>query len=389
MHRPDDRTPERGAPRICMPMWRGFRKNAYRCGLYEAQDVLTEVDDVDLIPIEPAWAAKIDEYWLRTPLYHDRFSMLISLNPGLKKVRLSRDYDLFVSVCATLWDLPYINAIQGWKDRCKTSICWLDELWVSDIPSHKYWLPALQQFDYLFIGYKGTVPALARAVDRPCFWLPGGVDALRFSPPTDPPARSIDIYSIGRKHAGIHQEMLNAARRGEIFYLHDTHLGGGMIAVSDDRQHRDLFANVAKRSRYFVVAPAKVDQGDYTQGQVEVGFRYFEGAAAGTVMIGEAPACDAYRELFGWPEAVVPMKSDGSDAMAILHELSSEPERTSAISRRNSREALLHHDWLYRWSEMFRIAGIQPSPRKAARERRLRSLAGIPAGADQPEAEAA
>ena len=369
-----------------MPTWRHFRKNAYRCGLYEAQDVLSEIDDVDLIPIEPAWAAKLDEYWLRTPLYHDRFSKLILLNPGLKKVRLSKEYDLFVAVCATFWGLPYINAVQGWKDHCKTNICWLDELWVSDIPSHKYWLPALRQFDYVFVGYRSTVLALSRAVDRPCFWLPGGVDALRFSPPSDPPDRGIDVYSIGRRHDAIHQEMLNAAKRGEIFYLHDSHLGGGMIPVSDHREHRDLFANLAKRSRYFVVAPAKMDQDDYTQGQVEVGFRYFEGAAAGTVMIGEAPHCDAYRELFGWPDAVIQIDPDGSDAMAVLHELSSEPERTAAISRRNIREALLRHDWLYRWSEMFRIADVQPSPRKAARERHLTSLAGLPAGANSSDA---
>lgn len=366
-----------------MPTWRHFKRNAYRCGLYEAQDVLSEIDDVDLIPLEPAWAAWVDEYWLRTPLYHDRFSKLILANPGLKKVRLSKDYELFIAVCATFWDLPNINAIERWKDHCKTSICWLDELWVSDIPSYKHWLPALRQFDYVFVGYRDTVPALSRTADLPCFWLPGGVDALRFSPLSDPATRAVDVYSIGRRHEGIHHEMLNAAKRGEIFYLHDTHEGGGMIGVSDHRQHRDLFANIAKRSRYFVVAAAKMDLNDYAQGQVEVGFRYFEGAAAGTVMIGEAPDCDAYRELFGGPEAVIQIEPDGSDAMAVLQELSSEPERTAAISRRNTREALLRHDWLHRWSEMFRIVGIESSPRKALREQRLLQLADLSESADQ------
>jgi hypothetical protein len=365
-----------------MPTWRHFRQNAYRCGLYEAQDVLSEIDDVDLIRLEPAWAVWLDEYWLRTPLYYDRFGKLISANPGLKKARLSKDYDLFIAVCATFWDLPYINAIKGWKDHCKTSVCWLDELWVSDIPNYKYWLPALKQFDYVFVGYRDTVRALSRAADHPCFWLPGAVDALRFSPLHDPSARAIDVYSIGRRHEGIHREMLNAAKRGEIFYLHDTHVGGGMISVSDHRQHRDVFASIAKRSRYFMVAAAKMDQNDY-KSQVEVGFRYFEGAAAGTVMIGEAPDCDAYKELFGWPEAVIQIAPDGSDAMAVLHELASEPERTAAIGRRNTREALLRHDWLHRWSEMFRIVGIQPSPREAFREQRLTHLADLCASADQ------
>jgi Glycosyl transferases group 1 len=363
------------SPRICMPTWRNFRKNAYRCGLYEAQDVLAETNDVDLICIERTWGARLNEYWLRTPLYHDVSSKLILANPGLRRVRLSKDYDLFIAVCATFWDLPYINAIQRWRDHCKISVCWIDELWASDIPDYKYWLPALRQFDYVFVGLRGTVSPLSHATNRPCFWLPGGVDALRFHPFSGPATRAIDVYSIGRRYEGIHREMLKAAQRGEIFYVHDSHVGGGMTEVYDYRQHRELFANIAKRSRYFVVAAAKMDQTNYRQGQVEVGYRYYEGAAAGAVMIGDALDCDAYRELIGWPEAVIQMQPDGSDTMAVLNELSSDPERVAAISRRNTKEALLRHDWVHRWNEMFRLVGIEPSPRQAAREQRLRHLA--------------
>jgi len=360
-----------------MPTWRNFTKNVYRSGLYEAQDVLVEIDDVDLIRLDVTWGAWVNEYWLRTPLYHDVSSKLIFANPGLRRVQLSKDYDVFIAVCATFWDLPYINAIERWRDHCKIGVCWIDELWVSNIPDYKYWLPALGQFDYVFVGYRGTVSALSHAANRTCFWLPGGVDALRFSPFSHPAARVVDVYSIGRRYEGIHHEMLKAAERGEMFYLHDTFVGGGLIEVYDYRQHRELFANTAKRSRCFVVATAKMDQVDYTQGQVEVGYRYYEGAAAGTVMIGEAPDCDAYRELFGWPEAVIPIQPDGSDTMAVLSELGSNPERRAAISRRNTKEALLRHDWIHRWNEMFRIAGIEPSPRKAAREQRLKELADL------------
>lgn len=118
-----------------------------------------------------------------------------------------------------------------------------------------------------------------------------------------------------------------------------------------------------------------------TRGQVEVGARYYEGAAAGTVMIGEAADCEAYRDLFGWPEAVIQICPDGSDLTAVLHDLDSDPERIAAISRRNAKEALLRHDWAYRWNQMFRIAGIEPSPRMATRERRLKDMADFVAPA--------
>ena len=367
-----------------MPTWRNFIKNAYQCGLYEAQDVLVEIDDVDLIHLDiTTWGARLGEYWLRRPLYHDVSSKLIFANPGMRRVQLSKDYDVFIAVCATLWDLPYINAIERWRDHCKIGVCWIDELWVPDVAHYRYWLPALKQFDYVFLGMRSTISALSRAADRACFWLPGGIDALRFSPFSDAAARPVDVYSIGRRYEGIHREMLNAADRGQIFYVHDTYVGGGMTEVYDYRQHREMFANMAKRSRYFVVAAAKMDQINSTKGQVELGYRYFEGAAAGTVMIGDVPDCEAYRELFGWPEAVIRIQPDGSDTMAILSELGSNPERMAAIRRQNTTGAVLRHDWLYRWKEMFRIAGIEPSPRGAVREQRLKDLADLSTSANQ------
>ena len=345
--------------------------------------MLVEIDEVDLIPIDRAWGAWLDEYWLRTPLYHDVFSKLIFANPGMRKIRLNKSYDLFIAVCATLWDLPYINAIERWKDHCKVSVCWLDELWLSEIQDYKYWLPALRQFDYVFVGYRGTVSALSRAAKQTCFWLPGGVDTLRFRPSSDPTHRAVDVYSIGRRYDGIHHELLTAAERGDIFYVYDSQVGGGLTEVYDHRQHRELLANIAKRSRYFVVATAKMDQPDHRQGQIEVGYRYYEGAAAGAVLIGDLPDCDAYRELLGWPEAVIRIRPDGSDTMAVLNELRSNPERVAAISTRNTREALLRHDWSHRWTEMFRIVGFDPSPRKAARDQRLKHLADLFANTDQ------
>jgi len=367
--------------RICMPTWRNFARRTWRCGFYEAEDVLLEIDDVDLIPLDMAWGARIDEYWLRTPLYYDVSRKFIFANPGLKKIRLNRTYDVFVAALKTLWDLPYINAIEQWRDYCNVSICWIDELWVSSIADYKYWLHALSQFDYVFVGLHGTASALSQAIGQPCHWLPGGVDALRFSPFPDPPPRVIDVYSIGRRYDGIHSKLLTEAGKSHFFYVHDTHANIANTDVCDYGQHRNMFANFAKRSRFFVVAAAKMDSPEEVQGQVEIGHRYFEGAAAGTIMIGDAPDCESYRELFGWPEAVLRVHPDGSNIRTVLAEAGSDPERMAAISRRNTREALLRHDWVYRWNEMFRVAGIQPSPHKEARERLLIEMADLAASA--------
>lgn len=363
-------------PRIVIPTARNFTRRFFQCGFYEAQDVLREVDDVELVALKPGPGFAFKESWQRRLIFKDVSRKLAFANPGLGKVRLTGEYDLFVAHCQTWWDLLYVNAIEGWKDQCKTSVCWIDELWASAIPRYKYLLHALKRFDHVFVGYSDTVAPLSRAIGRSCHWLPGGVDALRFSPYPNPPARVVDVYSIGRRWEGIHRELLSAADRRDMFYVYDT-FPTVFTEVYDHRQHRDFYANAAKRSRCFMVAPGKMDLPEETRGQVVIGYRYYEGAAAGAVMIGEPPNCEEFRNMFAWPDAVIKIKPDGSDVLDILARLRAEPERFSTISRRNAAEALLRHDWSYRWKQIFDVAGIQPSPGMLERERHLKALASV------------
>lgn len=379
MRRVADAPRQTWKPRICMPSGRNFKKKAWLCGHYEAQDVLAEVGDVDLICLEPGRGYEFRELWQRRLMYRDISRKVVFANPGLQKVRLTREYDLFVARCQTYKDLLDVNAIEGWKDHCRTSVCWIDEMWAALIPEQRYWLHALSQFDHLFVGFSGTVAPLSKAIGRPCRYLPGAVDTLRFAPYPDPPARVVDVYSIGRRWEGIHQALLEATRHSGIFYIHDT-FAGSQVDPYDHRQHRDHFANLAKRSRYFMVAPGKFDCLDETRGQVEIGHRYFEGVSAGTVMIGQAPNCEAFGEMFPWRDAVIEIQPDGSDVIEVLARLSSEPERVSAIGRKNTAHALLYHDWVYRWKEILQAAGMEPSPGMAAREHRLKELAQLADG---------
>lgn len=361
-------------PRICLPTGRLFSRMAFQCGHLEAQDVLADCDDVDLIYLEaePGFSRKLQ--WLRRLMYRDVTRRLAFANPGIKRVKLDRDYDLLIVMCQGYWEFLYVNAIDGWRDHCKTAICWIDELYAADLPRFKYWLPSLQRFDHVVVGMHGTRVPLAEAIGQRCHYVPGGVDALRFTPYPEPPHRVIDVYSVGRRLEGPHQTLVKLAARDSLFYVYDTLQTGGSQAP-DHREHRELYANAAKRSRFFMVAPGKVDAPEQTRGQSEVGFRYYEGAAAGAVMIGQAPDSEAFREMFDWPDAVVPVSPDGSDLEPVLSELSHQPERIDAISRRNAEGALRRHDWSDRWSRILRIAGLPPGPRMDARTKTLQTLA--------------
>jgi hypothetical protein len=342
--------------------------------LYEAQDVLLGCDDVDVIHLEASKGFVFGEKVLTRLVHRDVSRSLISLNPGLRSVRLTRYYDLFMVVCPFLRDVWYANAVQGWRDQCKTSVCWIDELWSDQVPQLHYWLPILNRFDYVILGIGGSARTLADAIGRPCYELQGGVDAIRFTPYPNPPARVIDVYSMGRRLEAIHRRLLEQAANGT-FYLYDTLDKAADRETPDYGQHRDLYANLAKRSRFFIVKPANSPEN--TQGQVALGFRYFEGSAAGAVLVGQAPDCEAFRRHFDWPEAIINLEPDGSDAIEVISRLSAEPDRFRQISRRNASEALRRHDWVYRWKEILGIAGLQPTAAMLAREKRLAELARL------------
>jgi hypothetical protein len=267
-----------------------------------------------------------------------------------------------------------VNAIEGWKNHCGISVCWIDEMWAAEIPLFKYWLHWLSQFDYVFVGMPGTAAPLSTVIDRKCRWLPGAVDCLRFTPGPKPPARVVDIYSIGRRWDGIHRALVNAAACSEIFYVYDT-FPAAESQPFNHRQHREMLASVTKRSRFFMVAPPKMDVPQETQGQSGIGYRYYEGAAAGAVMTGQAPDCEEFSQMFPWPDVVVPLRPDGSDVLSTLTRLSRDRERILAIGKRNAGEALLRHDWAHRWNELFRAIGMEPSPRMLARETRMKAMA--------------
>jgi len=360
--------------RICMFTTSNYKRKGFLCAQYEAQDVLFDVDNVDLIRLEPGAGHQFRERIFTRIVWHDFTEKLVFLNIGFQPIHLSKEYELFIAVCGSWQDLLHINAIKNWKDKCRKSICWIDELWSADLPLSKSWLPAFKKFDHVVIGLKGSVHAVTDAIGRQCHFVPAGVDAIRFTPYPKPPPRVIDVYNIGRRWEGIHETLRNLAASNNIFYVYDT-FDGSMAETFDHRQHREAYANFAKRSRYFIVFPAKMNKPETTLGQMEIGYRYFEGSAAGAVMIGQAPDCESFRTMFDWPDSVIEIQPDGSDVEVVLSGLESNPERLREISRRNAIEALLRHDWVYRWKQILGIAGLKPSPSMGERERHLKKLA--------------
>jgi hypothetical protein len=351
-----------------------FLKRLFQAGFKEAQDVLAESAAVSMVPFQADGSLQAKEHVYWKLLYRDFTKRLIFMNPGLDVIEPARDCECLIHMCSTIYEIPYINALKSWRKRFKKTICWLDELWANRIPQYHSWLHILREFDYVFIGMKGTVRSLSDFLGKQCYYLPGGVDCLRFAPYPTSPERIVDIYSVGRRVETIHTSLVNLSSCENLFYLHDTAQNGDS-EVADHVEHRRLYGNIAKRSRLFTVAPGKFDSRDETHGQVEVGFRYFEGAAAGAIMIGHAPPCEHFHELFDWNDPVIELSHDASSIRNTVRNLLANGEQCSEMSKQNTLHSLLRHDWVFRWKEIFRIAQMEPTNAMRARESQLKELA--------------
>jgi Glycosyl transferases group 1 len=361
------------SPRVLMPSVRQINTHAAWCSLYDFEDVVRAVDDVQLLELEPGTLFTPRHRLARSVAWHGHHPAFTRMNPGLKPVVVDRDYDLFAFVCMNVWDLFYLNAIRGWQSRCRTKVCYLGEFYSGQENQYGHLLRMLQGFDHVFLPLSSSAPALDRAMRKPCHYLPFAADVLRFTPLPNARRRVIDVLSIGRRSAPVHESLLRLAAKRDLFYMYDT-LPSAMMRPTNATQHRDMLANCAKRSRFFVVNEAKMGSNE-KQGHSEVGARYFEGTAAGAVLLGRAPTVQAYRESFPWPDSVINVRDDGSDVECVLDGLADKSEYLERASLRNAVHALRHHDWGHRWQYMLQLAGIAPRQALTQRLNALESLA--------------
>jgi hypothetical protein len=357
-------------PRVLIFSLRNIYGTAhFRCPHFEFEDIICEIDSADLL------APKLDPSSARASFATRLgFHAPVALNPGIQRISPKKRYDILFTICGHPQDLIMFNAVSNLKDSCAISVCLLDELWVREIPLRRHFLRLLAKFDVVMLYYSQTVKPLSEAIGRRCVFMSPGVDAISFCPYPNPPKRVVDVLSIGRRSQITHQKLLKLVQQDGIFYLHDSIAG---IQNLNSKEHRALFANCAKRTRYFIVNPGLIDQPEKRGNQIEIGNRYFEGAASGAIMVGERPDNEYFPTLFDWPEAVTHLPYNSNEIDVVMRDLDRDPERQERIRRTGVSEALKRHDWAYRWERILETVGLQPMPKMQERKDRLRRLAEV------------
>ncbi len=349
-------------PRIGLFSLRNLHRLASRCINYEFEDVICRIDEVELLSPVPNGAFHLLE---KASIHLARDLGLNTIPFGVQPMKNTCRYDLFFAVCMLPKDLMNINSIWKWRERSKTAVIWLTEIWNEGMTEWKGQIKLLSRFDHIITSCRESAETLERLTGRPCTYLPLGVDTLRFCPYPDPPERTIDILSIGRRSETTHRRLLDLKKKEHLFYIYDT------MAVKETEnpvEHRELLADMIKRSRFFIANRAKVDCPAETSGQSEIGGRFYEGAAAGAVLVGELPQSEEFDRQFPDSRNMIQLLYDSKEVGDVIRGHFRESEPLKKARRASIVNCLRQHDWLYRWRKVLSLTGLEPLPRLLDRQ---------------------
>lgn len=300
-----------------------------------------------------------------------------------QSVTVDQDYDFFMFVCQFPLELTALDRIKGWRERCGQAVVYMLEGWQDRFPKQRQELRMLDQFDHVFVLNKESIPALQAYTKTPVSFLASACDTLLSVPYPDPPERSIDVLSMGRRIPQLHDAMARlSASDHRFFYVHDTSKGG---AVTSWPQHRLQMANMIKRAKYFIAYDFSVDTAGVFKNMKKnaLATRYFEGAAGGAVLLGSAQTCPEFSEYLDWDDAVIELPPDTRDVQGFLADLNAQTERIAHIRTTNMSRCLRRHDWAHRWDQILQTMGLT---RSDGLQRRLDWLASLSTLVEQPAA---
>ena len=351
------------------------------CLAYEFEDTFQAVTGAERIDATDLAAIEFSRrvYKLaRVATGSSRTALRLAPSPR-SKVVLERDYELFFPVFSNAFELYSLATIPNWRQRCRKAACFITEVWTDQLP--EYLLELLSEFDHIFLGLRHCVDDVARITGRPCSYLPLATDVLRFAPAALDQPRPIDVCNIGRRSQVTHQALLADAARRQCFYYYDTVAASGSdlkqrtFRVDNPQEHRLMLATLLKHSNFFIANRSHVNNPEFTAGRDEISARFYEGVAAGTAMIGEAPRTDEFKRQFDWPDAVIHLPFEFPRHCRYLADLNHAPARLQTVRARNVVEAARRHDWLHRIRIVFDVLGLPPADGMQARAERLDRIA--------------
>jgi hypothetical protein len=324
---------------------------------YDFAQVIAEVEAADILtPPAPA-----NRFWVETDKAVSLASRKLKLGPRahIQSAQVENDYDLFIMLASFPRDVSELRRLKDWRRRCKQAVLVVNETWLVSLQETQGLGDLFAQFDRIYTAVPESIPLVEQYLKWPIHPLPTGLDVLFAAPYPHALSRIYDVYAMGRTPDALKQQLTEADSRGELSFLFDV--VGSPFAILDFNGHRINKAAMIKRAKYF---PCYAVRAFENRKKGEAGafdmipFRFYEGAAAGCVLFGVAPACGEFKTLFAWQDAVIECPPDHPDFLGFLLDLDRDQDRIAAIRARNVAGSMRLNDWVYRYERILSDAGL-------------------------------
>src|SRR6185503_14908430 len=130
-----------------------------RCLDFEFEDLVAQVDAADILaPIQSGPRSPLVRRVARglERIGAAPVSALISDPPPI-----DRKYDLVFFPCLSIRDVMALWPLRPYLRAARRSACYIDEVWAHRVTRGRPEVALLKQFDFLFVGYRGSVEAIA------------------------------------------------------------------------------------------------------------------------------------------------------------------------------------------------------------------------------------
>lgn len=189
-----------------------------------------------------------------------------------------------------------LDLFEGWRKPGVRSVLYLFDTMPLHLPSIRR-LTADHVWDLCITSFNDAVPMLEEATGRKWYHVSQAVPLSLFAPVEDSAERAIHFSAYGRRHPKVHEATLRFCEQQGLYYDFTTH--GRDQPTAESLQLYKQYAWHLGHSVFSFCWPVELTNPARAAGLSPITCRWFEAAAAGTVVLGEKPKNPLFDELFG------------------------------------------------------------------------------------------
>lgn len=197
------------------------------------------------------------------------------------------------------------------------------------------------KWDFASTAFHGAKSFLEEQTQREWHVIRHAVKLERFRPaPVE--ERLIAFCAYGRRLENVHDAIRKYCSGNGKYYDYTT--AASIQARLDPREHYAHYAWHLAHSIFNFCWPVEVTHQNLITGHSPITCRWFEAAASGNVILGQAPTDPAFVDLFG-ADAVAPVPFDNGDLSSLWDRLWE--KRNDYLNAALQRRASLAHKWTW------------------------------------------